>query len=254
MKMALIDAMEYRLDVLIFVISGFVLPLVLLSVWLALIASGGKSPLSSGQMVQYYLFVMIIELWTLSWSAEYRARDIRDGKVSMFLVKPYSYFLDDLYQNIAQKMLKTLYFMPVLFVIAYFLKMPIPSLSLAEWLLFLVSWLFAFGINFLMHFCIGISAFWIDENKSILEFTDLFYFFLSGQLFPLIALPVFLRNLSDILPFRYMLSFPLEILQHSVNGINILFAFTMQTGWFVALLLLYFILWKKGVRRYSAVG
>lgn len=254
LRMGVIDGLEYRIDVLVFVLTALVFPFVILFVWLALLASGGKGPLSAGQFIQYYLFVMIIEIWTISWSAEFRARDIREGKISSFLVKPFSFIMNDWIQNISQKLLKTIYFVPIIVFLAIILKMPIPVLSLTEWLLFFLSWVLAFAISFLMSFCIGLIAFWFDEVKSVIEFTDLFYFFLSGQLFPLVALPKLAQEISKVLPFRYMLSLPIEILQKTLTQNELVFALIMQFGWLVTFIVLYKLLWIKGVRRYSAFG
>ena len=81
-----------------------------------------------------------------------------------------------------------------------------------------------------------------------------FYFLFSGYLMPLELLPGPVRALGDWLPFRYMLSFTVEVTLGLVDRHQLLVGLGMQAGWTVALAIGAVVTWNLGVRRYSAFG
>ncbi|MGH2560591.1 MAG: ABC-2 family transporter protein, partial [Thermomicrobiales bacterium] len=78
--------------------------------------------------------------------------------------------------------------------------------------------------------------------------------FLAGQIAPLSLFPEPVRVVASILPFRWMVAFPVEVLLGRVNGDDLLIGIGMQALWIALALLGMRWLWSRGVRRYSAVG
>jgi ABC-2 type transport system permease protein len=78
--------------------------------------------------------------------------------------------------------------------------------------------------------------------------------FLSGQMAPLSLLPVPLRVAAAVLPFRWTTSFPVELLLGRVDWSQTLMGLGVQAGWIVLCLFLLRLVWRAGVRAYSAVG
>jgi ABC-type uncharacterized transport system permease subunit len=76
----------------------------------------------------------------------------------------------------------------------------------------------------------------------------------SGYLVPLELLPAPVTQLLLLLPFRAMLSFPVELLLGRLGPAQIAAGLGLQLFWAVALLLLMRLMWRRGLRRYSAVG
>jgi len=56
------------------------------------------------------------------------------------------------------------------------------------------------------------------------------------------------------LPFRYMIGFPVEVLTGQLGATEMWTGFAIQAGWLAAALIAFAVLWRAGVRRYSAVG
>jgi len=77
---------------------------------------------------------------------------------------------------------------------------------------------------------------------------------LSGNLAPLDLFPAPIPQLSVYLPFRYTLSFPVEILLGRVSGDQLWLGFAVQSLWLLATIVLYRVLWTRGLRQYSAFG
>ncbi len=53
-------------------------------------------------------------------------------------------------------------------------------------------------------------------------------------------------------PFPYLIDFPARVL--SGDSVNLAAGFAAQLGWVLLLLPLVLLLWRAGVRRYSAMG
>ena len=79
-------------------------------------------------------------------------------------------------------------------------------------------------------------------------------FLLGGQVAP--TSPAARLAAADVLvlPFRYMVAFPVEVLTGQVRGPDLWVGFGAQAAWLAVALVAFVALWRSGVRRYSAVG
>ena len=77
---------------------------------------------------------------------------------------------------------------------------------------------------------------------------------LSGQIAPLSLFPSFVQIAADILPFRWMLGFPVELLLGRLTPAETLTGLAAQAAWAVVSVFLLRFVWRAGVRSYSAVG
>lgn len=253
-KMAIIESLAYRGDVFLFVASGIVAPLISLAIWLTVSVSGGTPPLNPSQIISYFLLIMVVEIINSAWSSSFVSADIRYGKLSKYLLKPFSYITWFIGQNIGEKVLKMVYLTPLVLTLLVLLSKGHVSTSLEVVIPFIISLFLATVLTFVFDFLIGLAAFWMQDTKSILDFQDIFYFVLSGKIIPLVVLPTIVRDINNFLPFRYMLSFPVEIALGTLTTVDIVFGFTIQFLWIVLMIVGYFYLWSRGLRRYSAVG
>jgi ABC-2 type transport system permease protein len=98
------------------------------------------------------------------------------------------------------------------------------------------------------------SAFWTTRINAINQVYFVIFLFFSGRLAPLDLLPSFAQTLATLLPFRWMLSFPLELLLGLLSTQEILTGYAMQLGWTAVVVALMLLAWRSGVRQFSAVG
>lgn len=253
-QMALSDAFIYRGDLLIFVFSGIVRPIVTLSVWLAVTSSGGKTPLTATEFIQYYILVMLVGVFVGTWSSPFISARIRSGRISPYLIRPLSYLVWDLSQNIGEKIFKFLYLIPITVAILIFTKVYLPIPNMLVFLSVCLSLIAAGLLNYLVDYCVGILAFWINDSRSFGEMLDVAFYMLSGKLVPIAVLPLFWRNMSVYLPFRYVISFPIEIYLSKLTNGEIMIGFLVQFFWLGLVIYIYKTLWRFGVKNYTAVG
>jgi ABC-2 type transport system permease protein len=63
-----------------------------------------------------------------------------------------------------------------------------------------------------------------------------------------------MQELAIALPFRYMVAFPVEVLVGQLDRNELWTGFAFQAGWLFVAWVLFHLLWRAGLRRYSAVG
>jgi ABC-2 type transport system permease protein len=80
------------------------------------------------------------------------------------------------------------------------------------------------------------------------------FWFLSGVVAPTSLLPPLLQQVAVVLPFRYTVAFPIEVLLGRVQGESLVGGLVTQLAWIAVAYLLFRLFWRAGLRRYSAVG
>lgn len=254
LKLQIIDSFTYRGDIFLYSLSGVAHPLIMLAIWLTVINSGGQTPVSGEDFIQYYLFLLVVKTWTGAWAAPFIASDIRLGQISPLLIRPVPHYFFLLGGNIGEKLIKTLYIGPLLIILMILFNQRVPELALWEWGMVGTTWMGAAALTFIADLCIGFTAFWLDDSESVEDGYDLLAHIFSGQLIPIFAFPFILQRISAFLPFRYMLSLPLEILLRRLSPQDLINGVLIQALWIGAGLWLVLMLWRKGLQRYSAVG
>jgi ABC-2 type transport system permease protein len=118
----------------------------------------------------------------------------------------------------------------------------VPALALSILLRFLVDW------------TVAMIAFWTSRMSAIDQMYYVVVIFVSGQVAPLALLPSPVRLLATLLPFRWMVSFPVELLLGRLSVHDALIGFAALGAWLGLALILLTFTWRVGLRRYSAVG
>jgi len=253
-KTSVFSALSYRGDIFLFVLVGISQPLVILSLWLGVIYSGGSVPLSSVDLIVYYLLVILVSYFSSTWASQFITSDIRLGKISPYLLKPVSYLFFQLGNNFGEKTIKGLYLLPLLVILAVVFKIPFSFPGIILTIIFIASLISAIFLAFFIDICIGVAGFWFESTEALDDIYGMGSSLLSGKFIPLSVIPILYVGFFSLLPFRYLLSFPIEIIQNRLNPVQIVAGLLIQNTWLIGFILLYKLLWSKGVRKYSAVG
>lgn len=247
------DALAYRAELLIWVLTG-VLPLVMLMVWRTLAGDGEIGGFSGADFVTYYVGALTVRQLTGVWIIWDMEREIRLGELSPHLLRPYHPLARYLALAMSDKPLRLAMMLP-LWGIALLIEpaaLPRPgAMSLAALPLAIVL---AFLIYFFNQCCIGLLSFWWTQVLAVQDFWFGFYSLASGYLVPLDLLPAPVTRLLMVLPFRAMLGFPVDLLLGRLSPTQILEGFGLQLFWATALFLVMRLMWRRGLRHYSAVG
>ena len=114
--------------------------------------------------------------------------------------------------------------------------------------------LLAFLVRFLLEWTLALAAFWTTRVSAINQTYFVLMLFLSGQIAPLTLLPYPVQVVADILPFRWMIGFPVELLLGRLSPVEALIGLGAQAAWLLIGFVLLRIVWRAGTKVYSAVG
>jgi ABC-2 type transport system permease protein len=101
---------------------------------------------------------------------------------------------------------------------------------------------------------IGTLALYFESAASIFEAWLGVSAVLSGYLVPLDLFPQAVQRIALLLPFRFLLSFPVELMLGKQTPQHALALLGAQWLYVAAALLATNLVWRAGLRRYSAYG
>jgi ABC-2 type transport system permease protein len=116
------------------------------------------------------------------------------------------------------------------------------------------SLVLAFFIGFFLEASLGMLGFWILEVSSLLYVINTLNFFVSGHMFPLDLLPGFWPDALRLLPFQYLAYFPAMVFLGKTQGTELAWGLGLELAWAVFFAVLARLLYRRGLRRYSAYG
>ncbi|MGA2490990.1 MAG: ABC-2 family transporter protein [Anaerolineales bacterium] len=254
-KTTFASMLQYRASLFIWMISSVLEPLIYLVVWSTVSNGNGGSVggYTAGGFAAYYIAFMLVNQVTYTWIMyEYEYR-VRQGYLSFALLKPVHPIHSDISDNLSSKLIT----LPVLLVIAAGLALifhPTATWSLWAVLAFIPALVLAFLLRFLLEWTLALAAFWTTRVSAINQVYFVLMLFLAGQIAPLTLFPHWLQIVADILPFRWMLGFPVELVLGRLTPVQVLEGMAAQAAWVIVSLVLIRLVWRAGVRVYSAVG
>jgi ABC-2 type transport system permease protein len=228
-------------------------PLIYLFVWAT--AAGGRSVggYTRDGFIVYYLALMLVNQFTFT-TANWTVGDaIHEGYMNDVLLRPITPFMDALGADLAGKGVFLAFDVPVVLGLALILR-PEVSFTPGAIVAFIPALIFAALLRFLAGYALALLAFWSTRADALLALQDALIFVLAGQVAPLALLPDALQTVARVLPFRFMLSFPLEVLTGEAAGADLLAGFALQLAWLIVAGIVAWTIWRAGVRRYSALG
>jgi ABC-2 type transport system permease protein len=215
-------------------------PLVGLVVWAAVLPGDHT-------LVSYFVALGAVQLVTASFENHTFSESVYDGKVSHDLLKPQPVIIEPVGENIALRLWLGVFGLPL--VVATGLAFN----ASYEWravLLALPALLGAAVLRFLWTWLLALTAFWTERVHAVVAFGNTMIFLLGGAAAPIAELPSPWRSVAMALPFHAMLGLPAELATGSAPGTALL----IQLAWCAVLASLASVAWRRGVRRYTAVG
>jgi ABC-2 type transport system permease protein len=247
---------QYRANLLMYLLYWLVSPIIYLVVWTTVANSQGDvQGLTANDFVTYYLVLLVVDQLTSDITLHVLASKIQDGTLSGELLKPIHPILTNtLMNNLAFKALIFIVFLPVWLVLVLLFQ---PDFSAVTWqnvLLALPACGIGFGINFLLGATLTSLAFWTTRVYSLHEFYYALAVLFSGQFVPLVLMPPVIQQIAQFLPFQLMIYFPVQLVLGLLSPDAILRNFALGLMWLTIAYGLFNLVWRRGVRRFSAVG
>ena len=244
--------LTYRAWLFWLLLGNLPVPVISLLVWQGAAALGAELPVAQEYLVTYFVLVALVSMLTSSWSAGFLADSIRLGELASWLVRPCSTHLNGVANNVAEKIAKLTLMVPMVAVLALVMhrQVALPA-DPRRWFGFAVAIVLGAVIVFAIDVLIGSLAFWVEEVSGLLRARNLVAGVLSGAVIPLALLPSVLQPALIAQPFRYTVSYPLEILLLPTVPWS---GFAFAAGWALALSTAAVLVWRVGLRGYQAAG
>lgn len=250
------DGIAYRASGLIWIMTDMVTAMTMPLVWAraSAYAGGTIGGFTIGDMVLYYLCMLLISCFVTSHIMWEVATEIKEGNFSSALLRPVSFYQFTYLRNLSWRIIRLFLFTPIFLLMLFLYRGYLQDVSLnlgwEFWLSFLLGHLVSFNFVIMM----AMIALFVQEAYSVFELYYVPMLFLSGQLFPVSILPDWARNLAMFFPFYFTTGAPTEILIGRVTGEAIGQTLLAQIGWIAGTYLLGRALWKQGLKYYTGVG
>ncbi len=207
------------------------------------------------EMITYVLIGNLVTIVTRNFLSDFMAHEIRDGTLSIFVVKPLTYFRYAMTREFGRVSLPFVFSLVTqVLLIAVFFKHLVAFSSFAHILLFVLMVVLAFVIELLIAYLVGTIAFWTDEVDGIYTTISRLKRFISGGYFPLSLLPIVYVKISLALPFAYSFFVPTQLYLGKISIREGLIGIGVQCIWIMLLYLFICLVWRRGTRRYEGVG
>ena len=247
---------QYRANLLMYLLYWLVSPVVYLAVWTTVAnAQGSVQGYTASDFVTYYLLLLMVDQLNADITIHLLAYKIQDGTLSGELLKPIHPILTNtLVNNLAFKALTLMVMIPVWLLLCLLFRPDFGTVTLPNLLLGIPAIILGFGINFLFGAAITCLAFWTTRVYAISEFYYALTVLFAGQFVPLDLMPPLVQQIAAYLPFQILRFFPIQLILGRLTGGEILVNFLLGVFWLLVALGLFQLVWKQGVKRFSAVG
>jgi ABC-2 type transport system permease protein len=245
--------LQYRSFFFILAFGWMIPPLISLLVWSTAAGEHGIAGLTRGEFAAYYLILILVNQATYAQTNWTVGDLIRYGQMSRILLRPIPPIFDALAAEFAGKIVYLVFDLPVVALLWLILR-PELDFRIENLLAFIPALVLAWALRFFWGYWLALLAFWATRADALLALQDSLIFLLAGQVAPVALLPGLMQTAAKILPFRYMVAYPVEALTGQLAKPDLLFGFAFQVGWLMIAIAVYATLWRIGLHRYSAVG
>lgn len=251
------QALEYRVSFFLSMLSAVFPIIIQTTMWNYLYGHSDAAAIfgyQHGEILLYTLLATIVyQLVGTGFEWEMNS-DIKMGGLNKYLIRPVGYKGYQFFRFLGQKIPRVMVAAPVMAVItglAFWQGMPV---SAGRILVFLISLGLALLLNFSIFYCVGLLGFWLTDVDKLFGTISVVLTVVSGGIFPLDIFGGVVETLVNLLPFGYTAQFPVNIINGRFGWGRIGVGVAFQIGWIFFFACLGNAMWRRGVKRYAAVG
>lgn len=247
------EAVAYRAEMLIWVLAT-TMPLVMYMLWSAVAREAPVGGFGQDDFLAYFLAAFIVRQLTGSWAAWQMNFEVRQGTLSMKLLRPLHPLITYATENLSYLPMRLVVTAPAVSAILVTLGTRYFPKTAAGWALWFAGTVGGWGVIFLINVCIGSLALYMKSSLKLMDAYLAMSFVFSGYLIPVELFPSVMRGIINWLPFRYTIGLPIELLvsRHSVE--QAAWLVLRQWTWVLILFTIATLLWRRGVKRFEAYG
>lgn len=226
-----------------------------LTIWSVIFTQNGQVfGYSRDQMMSYIFIISVLQGAILATDLHTLAGNIYSGEISQLLIKPVKLFRYFASQELADK-LKNLVFIVLEGLILYLVFRPVLVIPPLPTLLLFLTWvILGVIIHFFIEILFGTIGFWSPDTWG-----PKFLFFMvvdatAGKLFPLDIFPPVVQQALYLTPFPYLSYAQSQLFLGRLSPEVWVNQSVALVGWAGILAVLATLVWRAGLRQYSAAG
>jgi ABC-2 type transport system permease protein len=250
-KMELQAAAAYRAQLLLGAL-GWVVPVGFMALWRGAAAAGPVDGVSAAQFTTYFAIVLLTSSMQIGRDIAFEiSPKIHSGELSALLLRPHH----PLHSLVAKGIAQWVYRLTPLLLVVPLLIVVIggtATSSAGQWLLAGVLGLLGTVGETYLGAMMGCVALWWTRSAGIRGLLFGAEWVLGGLVAPVVLLPGVFADIVRHQPLWYAIGAPGE----AVSGITVLTPWVLleAAAWIVVLHLLFARIWRRGMRRFEAVG
>lgn len=208
--------------------------------------------LTLNQMIWYLIMTELITLSRTDIHTQIN-EDVKSGNIAYQLNKPYNYVLYCFSYFTGEIAFKLITNGIVGIILGLIVAGGLKNFNFIHLPLIIISLLIGCCLNFFIYITLALTSFWFEDNTAFFWIYSKLIFTLGGMLIPLELFPVWLKNLSNYLPFAYVTYVPAR-LAVKFSMLNFLRQFSIQIVYLAIFFILAMGLYRRGVKNINVNG
>lgn len=246
----------YKGDFAVSIIFEMVYFYIYFALWRTIYSANGDAVIASytvSGMVTYYFITALIYQIEPS-DALYLGDNIWTGDFTNDLIKPWKTQLINFIYTTGEIGFRVFLYIPFLFFIyltahSYILLPTVPNL-----LFFLVTLFLIFFLMLTLQMVVQVLTFFFGDQDANAGLITYLIVFVGGGIVPLALLPEKIKSIVDVLPFRFIFNEPANIFLGRISPNAVLYDWLQIILWIASLYLLFNVLYKQGLKKYTGIG
>lgn len=259
-RAGMLESVAYRANFICFLLGEIMSCFIMFFVWKAVFNSTSGQDFmgfSMNDMVVYLFITFLTGYLTYSDGTYAIATEIRDGSIAMRMIKPCSFDMCFLFQELGNKIFNVLViFTPIVVGVEAYKWVITGScqFNVVNFLLYVVSLILAYLISFYFNVSYGFMAFYLKNLWGADILKECIVNFLSGATIPLAFMPSFLASVLSFLPFSSLSYTPVMIYMGMYSPLEIAYKMLFQVFWLAMMILISKLVWRHAVKRLCSQG
>jgi ABC-2 type transport system permease protein len=247
--------LQYRFGAVARTLAFLVEPIVYLTVWTTIAEQRGGEVggLATGTISAYFIVWTLVRIMNVVFTPYGFEWRIQRGDFNAQLLRPAHPIHYDLSFFAGNNMTALLTWLPVAAVLVFAFRPDLNPRPL-EIAVFVVAIWGAYLVRSMFLWVLGMTSFWTTRASAGFELYIVCELLFSGRLVPMDLMPPAVQSIAAWLPFYWTFGFPIETLVVGMSDAELLVGLAMQVLWTAIGALMVAGVWRRAVRRYTAVG
>ncbi|MBP2057511.1 ABC-2 type transport system permease protein [Lactobacillus colini] len=250
----------YKLDFLCYRFGDMLEAIITYFLWLSIFNSSSSNRISGFSFNEMKLYVFVsffISIIIKTGVNESIGEEVKDGSISIRLLKPINFVNTYLFTEIGIRLLQ-IFLLGIPIIIFITGSYIIFKIKLYYNFLYIIAFVISFAISYLTNFyfnvCVGFSSFTLKNTWGSNLFKQAIISFASGSVIPFNFLPNVISNILQFMPFSSLIYFPTMIYLGKYTPYKLLNILIFQIFWLIFFYILSKVIAKVALKKLEIQG